>query len=150
MIARHCRFPFPRNCRIVHKVQRVRRTSRIDTPVVKLKSLLSPTNLAGGWTYGPSSTKKKSANVSERVGALNSHSATPFGCRYGRTIITIVTHGFPYSSGDSRVRGPARAAVKLKYPAEYRGGEGNAERSIDRPYVRQLLLSSCDDLPCRL
>lgn len=30
---------------------------------------------------------------------------------------------------------------------EYRGGEGNAERSIDRPYVRQLLLSSSDDLP---
>lgn len=64
-------FPFLRNCRIVYKVQRAQANdTRPDTPAVKLKSLLSPTNLA---RMGPLAVTlgKKSANVTGAAGRLD-------------------------------------------------------------------------------
>lgn len=117
-------YPLLRNCRIVYKVQRVigeRRAGR-HARLVKLKSLLSPTNLArDGRARMALSLMSQKTDERNRPRALGwpsrrsrRRSATPFECRYDRTIIIIVTHGFPYSSRTASRRGPdgPRAAVK--------------------------------------
>lgn len=68
-------------------------------------------------------------------------SATPFGCRYDRTIIIIVTHEFPYSSKTASVD---RAAVKAggapwniaKATSEERPNGRSIGRTRDNYYYR--------------
>lgn len=132
---RCCIFPFLRDCRIVYKVQRVRRTSRVDTPVVKLRSLLSPTNLAGDRRTALPPTKiierNRRGGSSIAVQRLHSDAGTAV------QLLSLSPTGFHTRRKTAQVRGPGRAAVKAE-PVEYRGGdlEGGTPngRSIGHTY----------------